>query len=538
MIANFYCPRILKLAPLSLIILFSFFVISRYYNLITQNPEDLLSFIPDDAFYYIVLARNFTTYHAWTFDGGISQTSGFHPLWAYLLAAVLRLCEGVSEITTIKILMTLSVFLYTISGLIVIELLWKRVSILSSIAAIVPLVSLGNLRTSTMVMEWSILVLIYTLTVKFLIKNKYSINICIVLFFLGFLGSAARLDFGGSALIFFLSSLIIWRVTGNGIYRLPSFCLFAGALLGLISVLLHHYLFTGSLGSGSMVTKLFWSVQAGYRPERMLRYVAESAGFFSYEEWIGWRDSRTKGWLCICLMLATLAICGYFVLRAALRFEQPETAWHVLANGSIIVFYVIVYGINSAALQPWYNANIVIPSTIFLSIVFWSSIRWMPHFFQAIAVMALTPIIAANFGASLAPVWPHQRYMMRAGIEISRHLPDGNVGAWNAGILSFFGRRPIINLDGLVNDNAIRFIMSNRLNNYITNEMVVFIVDYAAMVEQAYFQRRGGYENNDLICRLLPLWTIPGSERTWAGSGLVVYRVRDSCVLNSDDGRP
>lgn len=53
---------------------------------IFNAPETLqIQYTPDDAYYYLSLARNFANLHSWTFDSGISQTSGFHPLLAYLL---------------------------------------------------------------------------------------------------------------------------------------------------------------------------------------------------------------------------------------------------------------------------------------------------------------------------------------------------------------------------------------------------------------------------------------------------------------------
>src|SRR6266478_1902761 len=41
--------------------------------------------VPDDAFYYLVLARNFTRLHRWTTDGGLTVTTGFHALYAWFL---------------------------------------------------------------------------------------------------------------------------------------------------------------------------------------------------------------------------------------------------------------------------------------------------------------------------------------------------------------------------------------------------------------------------------------------------------------------
>src|SRR5882672_11990704 len=47
-------------------------------------------FVPDDAFYYLVLAKHFAQLGRWTFDG-TTNTTGFHLLHPYGLALVYKL---------------------------------------------------------------------------------------------------------------------------------------------------------------------------------------------------------------------------------------------------------------------------------------------------------------------------------------------------------------------------------------------------------------------------------------------------------------
>jgi len=51
------------------------------------RPETAIGVVPDDAFYYLKLAHNRAELGWWTFDG-VSPTSGFHLLHAYLLAGM------------------------------------------------------------------------------------------------------------------------------------------------------------------------------------------------------------------------------------------------------------------------------------------------------------------------------------------------------------------------------------------------------------------------------------------------------------------
>src|SRR5580693_5044467 len=53
-----------------------------------QATRHILTIVPDDAFYYLDLARHFAQSGTWTFDGGLSRTTGFQPLHAYVCALV------------------------------------------------------------------------------------------------------------------------------------------------------------------------------------------------------------------------------------------------------------------------------------------------------------------------------------------------------------------------------------------------------------------------------------------------------------------
>ena len=61
-------------------------------TLILTAPETLqVQYTPDDGYYYLALARNFIRFGEWTFDGGVSLTSGFHLMQAYLLVGIYNL---------------------------------------------------------------------------------------------------------------------------------------------------------------------------------------------------------------------------------------------------------------------------------------------------------------------------------------------------------------------------------------------------------------------------------------------------------------
>lgn len=62
----------------------------RVFYFYISDDKQLISVIPDDAFYYLVLAQNRVEYGFWTFDG-TAPASGFHLLYAYSLSAIYAL---------------------------------------------------------------------------------------------------------------------------------------------------------------------------------------------------------------------------------------------------------------------------------------------------------------------------------------------------------------------------------------------------------------------------------------------------------------
>ena len=63
-------------------LLFAFFAFGTQVALAPEETQ--VQYLPDDAFYYLVLADNRDALGSWTFDDGTTLTSGFHPLFALL----------------------------------------------------------------------------------------------------------------------------------------------------------------------------------------------------------------------------------------------------------------------------------------------------------------------------------------------------------------------------------------------------------------------------------------------------------------------
>jgi len=191
-----------------------------------------------------------------------------------------------------------------------------------------------------------------------------------------------------------------------------------------------------------------------------------------------------------------------------------------------VPFYVLFYGAN-AAVQPWYTANVAVAVLILLSFLLWLALAGLgPSLHRVLALAALVYAGTATIWA-IDRGWDHQRHWLAMAQEIRRLPPEARVGAWNAGLIRFLADRPIVNLDGVVNDDLHRYVRERRLLDYLRDVRIGYVSDFALMVDDETMRRRGGYDDPAFRAALDPVLTIPGSAGTWGAGPLTLWRVRD-----------
>ena len=74
------------------------------YTVAGSDVFGLVTLNGDDAFYYFQVARNTAEGHFSSFDGGITRTNGYHPLWMFLLVPLFLAFDAESALFAIKFL--------------------------------------------------------------------------------------------------------------------------------------------------------------------------------------------------------------------------------------------------------------------------------------------------------------------------------------------------------------------------------------------------------------------------------------------------
>jgi hypothetical protein len=201
-----------------------------------------------------------------------------------------------------------------------------------------------------------------------------------------------------------------------------------------------------------------------------------------------------------------------------------------LACAVTVIGYTLLYGRTSAGVPPWYLAHALAPVS-YLAAAVTSQIE-RRGLVASGALVAASVVLGAN--ASLKPIWPHQPVMIAAGEYLADHPEIAPVGAWNAGMISFFSRRAVVNLDGLINDDIYEYATTGRLLDYLCARRIEYLLDFSEMLEDPYLRTRGGYADGRLQAEAHEQLDLSHGDPAlrWTDTDMKLYKLdRAACEL-------
>ncbi|PRY26455.1 4-amino-4-deoxy-L-arabinose transferase-like glycosyltransferase [Aliiruegeria haliotis] len=90
---------------------------------------------------------------------------------------------------------------------------------------------------------------------------------------------------------------------------------------------------------------------------------------------------------------------------------------------------------------------------------------------------------------------------LEAATWVSGAHPGAIVGAWNAGILSHFADAVVVNLDGVINDDALAAMQSRDIDAYIQSRGISLLVDVPGQISLNLGRFGGGGEAGPEVAR-------------------------------------
>jgi hypothetical protein len=240
------------------------------------SEERLIGIIPDDAFYYIQLAKHRVIDGFWTFDG-TSLATGFHLFYGYVLTAIFASFPNIELQGLYLIIGTISSISLSISVFLITKLIGQLFDKKVQFIGVAPFLTMPIYIQSTSLMESWAVVLFSTLSlyVVFHKSSTTSWTWFLLIFLVGTLGSLARTDYGLIAGVLFITSVLIKSFKRQAITN-RAFVLLAGAILGLAIALLHNYAISGHFLQASAQIKLHWSSFNGHSMAASLALMTKS----------------------------------------------------------------------------------------------------------------------------------------------------------------------------------------------------------------------------------------------------------------------
>lgn len=506
-------PLLMAATVLTLLIVrFAFFALSPH--------KDIIGVIPDDAFYYIQMAFHRSRDGTWTFDGTAPAT-GFHFLHGYFLVLIFKLFPDADWIDLYWIISISSCLAISTS----VYFLGKAVSDLyrapSALASALPFLSFPIIMQSTAMMEAWLVIFFSSLTVFLIVKQRETSTPSLTaLCLIGILGSLSRSDYGMLPGILFVSIFTFERFRITPAVARISAILF-GAIIGLSLLTLHNYLISGQLTQASAQIKLLWSSISGHSIQPAIQLFL-SISLPSID-----LIARQSELALLAILLLTVTACSIATLKSVKTNNHTLPAALLVGCFFTIVGYIAFYRQNSSALQPWYASNFITPIAIVTAAIFhFLTGRW-----NAIPTgLAFTVFLLSGLKNIFYIPWPHQSGMMEAGAYIRDLDKNSRFAAWNAGIISYFSGKPVINIDGLTNDEILPYIKNNRLISYLKEKNINYIVDYKEMIDSKSLRQRGGYDDKRIFRCITPLRPIDGTNTNWANSRLTLFKVSIDCL--------
>lgn len=467
----------------TLVIIYFFLMLFRVIYFYFQPENILIQVIPDDAFYYLKIAQQKTIHGFWTFDG-TSLTSGFHLLYAYFLYFI-SLNFDLNWKIVYLIISVLSTFSICFSAFLISKVTYKLYGNKVAIFSIIPFFSYPVFMQSTSMMESFFVILFSSLTIYCVCFFKNNFKNILLFLIIGFLGSLSRTDFGLLPGVLFVLAFLMFLfkyIEKDKVFS--TLFILSGAIIGLTFVSTHNYILTDQIGQGSAMVKFYWSSLNGHDIFKPLIYLI-----------LPIITPSTVNWIRVLFLIVFVSFCVYSLFIFYKNFSNKKLISNYylpISSFIIILGYIFFYRFNSSALQFWYVGNLVVPFCLLYAMIFHLILKKSKKIVLYAFLFANIFFLISN---TLKYSYPQQELILRMSDKINEKNIEGDIGAWNSGIMGYFTNATIVNLDGLVNNDIFPYIKNNNLFTYIRERKIDHIVDFDFVLNTQGNRVSGGFDD-------------------------------------------
>ena len=490
----------------------------------------------DDAFYYYQIAYHMAAGKFSTFDGGITRTNGYHPLWLLLITPFYWMFDKAAALFAIK---AFEIMLLAVGvSLVAAAARLARLPWILLFAALPVLCQQDALLRGTEAAAGLFMLGLLFFTIVLFARDsvRWRWPVTAVAFSLPWV----RLEYAAISLAAMATLLFIersWQDRRPGaklyaIFALKTMVPFLAAGAGLLVYFGYNGIVFGGILPVSAGFKQLWSQidwrTGGYDLTRQvlghlqnqafddeLWVVLEVFVYVSLVWWFAYRSRSRSDWLLMAFLAGVFGL-AFGHLAKFVQNVLTVTPYY----GEYIWYYTPAYLMDT----------VMIPARCYVAI--WLVRRFIERRSQRVSgILTLGLVVsgAASLYATTDFAAPFRYVDQKVVIPVTetlgwsvanlmgtmamnRLLPEGSViGSWDAGLIGYFSHFPVVNLDGLVNSRDYLYAME----------------DYYAGDKSAYlsFVRRSGISHYSNI-----------GDRAEPGAYLL-FEGQRCCLLHNITGR-
>ena len=453
---------------------FAAYMLTRFdlFNLIRDVSED-------DAFYYFQIAYNLAEGKFSTFDGGITRTNGYHPLWLFVITPFYWALDKEAALFAIK-----AFEIMLVAGGVALIAVAARLARLPWILLFALLPMFYGIHSMILGLEAALA--LFMLALLFLAVMLYArsparwkwlpVAVAFALPWVRLEYIAISLAATGALCLVELSWRdkplgASWRELTRTLSRLQALPSLLAAIAGILVYFAYNQLVFGGIIPVSAATKRAWSQarwnEGGYS---LLQNFQDTLQIFAFDYellvalaicacfliiwWFARRSRSRDDWLTLAFLLCVFSLAAGHLAKFAqtvltVHPAEPLWPWYfvpaylMMALVVPIGCYIAVYCIRHFIAPMWHiAANILIAGVVVGGAVFLLTAVGFSQPFRLVDRASDTPTNPDEWSAAV----------YAGTLVTNRLLPEGSViGSWDAGVIGYFSRHPVVNLDGLVN---------------------------------------------------------------------------------------
>lgn len=482
---------------------------------------------PDDAFYYFKIAEHILAGNGSTFDG-IHFTNGYHPLWLLMLLPVFAIFGTAPALAPLYAIWAIDLLLF-VATTVVLYMLIAHYTESRGIRAFALCVwvfnpflwyeFLNGLETGLML--FLLALFIYGAARLKEARRTSSLHLWALLGALGGLLTLARLDAIFYPAFFFA---YIFFTAPRERFR-P--VLVAGLTFCVVVFpwFLWNYMVSGMFFTSASIAHTMVNHHLVFADNGPGIFTLLKATLSSTYRGITLAFSQT-GALFLCLF--SMGFGTALFLRARV---YRSLSWRTLPP-ELVLFggFVLLFLANAAvrwSMRSWYFIAIHLFFVLALTYVSTRILEELeqPRLLVVFFICSFLPLTLLAWDDNLRDREVAAREMRAAAIWSNEHLPVGStIGVFNAGVQAYFSEHRVVNLDGLVNNDAFEAMRAQILWRYIETASIEYIIDFDPYIAYRYRDFFGA----DPFLHLEEIERIRVSGYDSGNNGVAVYRVKRS----------